>query len=237
MPGIESVGAGLIVAIVAAILHLDRIVVFQTLFHRPVFLAPACGLISGQWELSVWVALVTEFASLLVPPTGTDLPLDESGWAAVTMTGLAFARVEHPAQAVFVLGLAALGLPVLRNMDIWIRNANGRLARQAVAQAKAGRKVPFKRLVAATAAGQTFVYGLMYSFSGALIAGAIWMLERMNPVVVESLWFPTALVVAVTPMWMTGRSQTTRSLTLWLRMLLWACGTVLATMGVTLWLD
>lgn len=236
MPGIESIGTGLIVALVAALLHLDRIVVFQGLFHRPVFLAPLCGLITGQWQLAVWVALITEFASLLVPPTGTDLPLDESGWAAITMTGLAFANVQHAAPAVFVLGLASLTLPALRNIDIQVRHANGRLARQAVAQAKAGNRVPFKRLVAATALGQTVVYGLTYAVCGALAAAAVWLLGRMQPAVVESLWFPTAIVVAVTPMWMTGRSQTLRSLSLWLRMLLWGCGTVLATMGVTLWL-
>jgi len=159
-------------ALVAAVAHLDRAVLFQSLFHRPVFLAPLLGWMSGHLEAGVQVAMISEFVSLLVPPTGADIPADEGGLAAITMLTLVLLHLPEPACIPLVLAVTLSVLPVLRILEVLVRQGNERLARFAEAELLAGRGVPFKRLVFASMVSQILLYALLYLVA-ALVVGAV----------------------------------------------------------------
>ena len=105
-------------ALLAAVVHLDRSVLFQSLFHRPLFVAPLLGWISGDLSQGVQVALICEFVSLLIPPTGTDLPPDEGAWAAIIMLSLVMLEIPSGSILPLVMCLSLASLPLLRNMEV-----------------------------------------------------------------------------------------------------------------------
>lgn len=167
--------AGL-VGIVATILHLDRSVIFQSIFHRPVFLAPVCGALVGQTQVGLIVGVACEFVSLLAPPTGTDLPPDESAWAAVCMTSYIFAGAPRQDLALIMV-LSMCALPVARNVERNIRLGNGRLEDYADVQAASGQRIPYKRLIFATVLGHITLYGALFIGLGYAVAALHWLLS------------------------------------------------------------
>lgn len=187
-------------AVVAAIAHLDRSVLFQSMFHRPVFLAPLLGWMSGQLELGVQVALITEFISLLIPPTGTDIPPDEGGWAAVTMLALVMLELPDPSAIPLVLCFALPVLPVLRNMEVLVRQGNERLARYAETELHNGHNVPFKRLVLSSVVGQILLYSLLYLVAALCVSALvslIWFAAEDLRVLVGSVSLFVILMIPV----------------------------------------
>ena len=160
MFSLAAIAKAIVASSVASFLHLDRVAIFQTIWHRPVFIAPALGLFYGMYFEALVVAVVCEFSSILTPPTGGDMPPDESIWAAVSV--ISFALCGAPVGLISAFMMASMCvLPVANSVERSIRLANDRLAQHAESQAESGDHIPFKRLVFASVLGQLLLYFLV----------------------------------------------------------------------------
>ncbi len=231
MPSLHALVLAVELSLLASIVHLDRVVVFQSLFHRPVFLAPLLGALSGNLEQAVWVAVFCEFASLLTPPTGTDLPADESGWAATAMIAFVLLPDGIDNALLPIILLSSIVLPVMRNAEIATRNGNGRLAEHAISQQRLGDHVPYKRLVFASIIGQMLLVSLICLVcAGAVVAAYLLIIGIENRYAIP-FQIPAMTLMLALPLWFIRRSPSIQHVRPYRQVLLWLGG---ATAGLLL---
>ena len=226
---LEGPFLALVLAAVGAFWHLDRVAVLQTLFHRPIFVAPLLGWLIGAPEVGVFVGLLCEFASLLIPPMGTDLPPDESSWATTSM--VAFAAAGQPLPYLpLILALALVVIPWAGNVERWVREGNGRLAQYADEQALSGLHVPYKRLVLVSMLGRWLVFFGLFAIVGYGIALLMEWIAHASASVRTALMAVALYLITVIPASQVLRGATSENRTIW-RGALWGLGAMLGLVG------
>lgn len=179
----------------------------------------------------VFVAVLTEFASLLVPPTGTDLPPDESSWAITSLVAYGFAGAV-PSTLPLALGLGLLSLPLAQTLERWVREGNDRLAVYADRQAGKTERIPFKRLVFVSLIGRWLVFGGLYLGGGLFLSLVIDLIEQLPVRAIKSFLGGSLFLILTIPAAQLLRGANFENRNIW-RSAVWGLG---ALIGLTGWL-
>jgi PTS system mannose-specific IIC component len=134
----------------AVLLGLDRVAFLQCLASRPLVAAPLTGWLLGVPLAGFGVGMLLELLWLGRLPVGSVIPPDDTQ-VAISATALALTLERllglHGMPAVILCVLTAIPLgKVGQFADEWARQANDRLARQALVAAAAGDARRIERL-------------------------------------------------------------------------------------------